>query len=94
MLAESEEWSYFAPRLALFQIANPTRDRKLRQVVCAVCCTAFRRNDSMPAKAGTTDGLRALMQFPSERVSEVRASLTRRVSRAKDDYQALLENKC
>ena len=44
--------------------------RKLHQAVCAVCCTAFRRNSSMPAKAGTTNVLRVVMQFP----------ITRRVS--------------
>jgi len=49
-----------AESLAFWEIAslktNPTRDRKLHQLDCAVCCTAFMRHGMIPAKTGTTTG--------------------------------------
>ena len=62
--------------------ARTSLTRKLHQLDCAVCSTAFRRNGTFPAKAGTTNGLRVFMQFPiTQRVnmislSEIRHLLT------------------
>ena len=56
--------------LAVLFLALASLTIKLHQLDCAVCCTAFRRHGMIPAKAGTTNGLRLFMQFP----------ITRRVS--------------
>ena len=47
--------------------------RKLHELVEAVCSPAFRRNDRLPAKAGTRNTLQRCVQFPSKG----RAKITR-----------------
>ena len=45
-------------------IGKPTRNRILHQLELDACSTGFSRNRILPAKAGTTNGLRSLMQNP------------------------------
>ena len=46
---------------------NPKRHRILHQATQAVCSTGFSRQDTIPAKAGTTSIEFELMQNPSKR---------------------------
>ncbi len=46
---------------------NPKRHRILHQATQAVCSTGFSRQDTIPAKAGTTSIEFELMQNPSQR---------------------------